>query len=348
MSLADEFTGFDSSPLYAHLAPYIAESPDLLSLFDDLPQNKQRPVLLFAAVHYLILKGTDHRLSVAFDAFDTRRGSEYAREDFADFCFANSRRIRQIMQERNVQTNEVNRCTALLPALMHIHHETKLPLSLIDLGTSAGLNLFFDHYLYHYSPAPLIGFPGSTVRLNCELRGHPPQMDINPPPVEMRVGIDTEPVDIRDEDEVLWLRACVWAGDVAREQRLESAIEVARKEWPDIRRGDALTQLDGAVLDAPDNSEVCVFSSWLLSWLTGDQREAIIEKLKALSTSRRIRLLTLEAGTRVPTLIPDPRRDCSILGLTTFDRGEAVGITLGEAHHHGAWLNWHHKPTAQG
>ena len=66
-----------------------------------------------------------------------------------------AREIERLVATRSTQTNEVGRCTALLPGLCPIasQYEWGEPLSLLDLGTSAGLNLLFDDYGYTYRAA---------------------------------------------------------------------------------------------------------------------------------------------------------------------------------------------------
>ena len=63
-----------------------------------------------------------------------------------------------------VQTNEVGRCAALVGGFLTVAARTGLPLRLCEVGTSAGLNLRFDHYRYEsdgrgWGPSP------SPVRL---------------------------------------------------------------------------------------------------------------------------------------------------------------------------------------
>ena len=63
--------------------------------------------------------------------------------------------LERLIATRSTQTNEVGRCTGLLPGLCHIaaQYGWQEPLSLLDLGTSAGLNLLFDDYAYTYRAA---------------------------------------------------------------------------------------------------------------------------------------------------------------------------------------------------
>ena len=47
---------------------------------------------------------------------------------------------------------------------------------------------------------------------------------LDPPPVAWRAGIDLSPVDLRDPDDVRWLRACLWPDQRARHERFDAAV----------------------------------------------------------------------------------------------------------------------------
>jgi len=48
-------------------------------------------------------------------------------------------------------------------------------------------------------------------------------------PIVRRLGFDPRPLDLLDEEDARWLKACVWPGDCEREERLEQAIAAFRK-----------------------------------------------------------------------------------------------------------------------
>ena len=93
-----------------------------------------------------------------------------------------------------------------LPAFGEVANRAGRPLTLIEIGPSAGLNLVFDRYGYDYGNGIVAGVTESAVRINSDSRGAPPP--VSPlPRVAARLGIDLNPLDVGDSDEMDWLRA---------------------------------------------------------------------------------------------------------------------------------------------
>ncbi len=189
--LAEHFRRFaatverDGGTTYATITRSVANDQGVLSLLDGAPLMQRRPLLLLAAVHFLLLSGVGHPLADFYDTVRLVRGLPAGRTSsgdvaaaFTDFCGGHRAELERLIATRSTQTNEIGRCTALLPGLGHIaaQYGWGEPLSVLDLGTSAGLNLLFDDYGYTYrSPEGAIvrtaGAPGATVALECTVRG---------------------------------------------------------------------------------------------------------------------------------------------------------------------------------
>ena len=196
--LADaEFDGY--CDLYATLARSMADDRELLERVVTLaPAAKVIPILLFAAVHDLVLAEPDAPLASIYgggsgDPWPPFRS--LLEERFADLA--------TLVSTRTIQTNEVGRAAVLLPVLDTVHRATGRPLALVEIGPSAGLNLLLDRFGYRYDlPAGATfdaGDPASPVQLTCAVRGpwSPPLTAVTPP-IASRQGIDLSPVDVTD------------------------------------------------------------------------------------------------------------------------------------------------------
>lgn len=124
------------------------------------------------------------------------------------------------------QTNEVQRSVALLPGLLHVAEATGLPLLLNEIGSSAGLNLWCDHYLHDHG-AWAWGDPAAPLTLRTEWHGPPPptQAALR---IAQRAGCDHQPVDLLQAGEDLRLTSFIWPDQPERMARVRAAIGVAR------------------------------------------------------------------------------------------------------------------------
>ena len=163
-----EFDGY--CDLYARLARATADDPALLaSIATMAPATKVLPVLLFAAVHHLVLAAPDSELAACYrgdDGAPPTRGPPTAPSSTDRFD-----ELAELVATRTIQTNEVGRSSVLLPALTAVHRRFDRPLTLVELGPSAGLNLFFDRFGYRYDDGVVLGDPDAGVQLECAVVG---------------------------------------------------------------------------------------------------------------------------------------------------------------------------------
>jgi hypothetical protein len=160
--------------------------------------------------------------------------------------------------EQRVQTNEVQRSWALLPAFLSLGEAR---LDLIELGPSAGLNLLWDRYRYRYtrgswgpvdSPVALTGEERSPVPAGLLSRGAD---------VRRRRGIELAPVDLSEEHGVRLLECFVWPDQTNRMERLRRALEMARADPPEILHGDYVDLLPQVLADREPGALTVVFQT---------------------------------------------------------------------------------------
>ncbi len=352
----------DGGHTYPAICRVIADDPDILSLLDGAPLPQRRPLLLLAAVHWLLLAGTEHALAAYYDTVALVRGipsGPPAQGDvaaaFADFCRVHGAEVEHLVATRSTQTNEVGRCTALLPGLCHIaaRYGWREPLSLLDLGTSAGLNLLFDDYSYIYRAAEngavlTAGASGSAVALECTARDDLTNLpEFRLPRMVERVGLDLSPVDPFSDDEARWLQACQWPDNPVRFERLRAALANVRSSAhpPRLERGNMLTDLPEVAATMSGDGPLVVFHSWVAAYLSEAEQRALAEQVALLDGARPVHHLYCESPFETPGLptppspVPRPGPDLATT-LVHVGPGGAPAVRLADTHPHGYWIRW--------
>jgi hypothetical protein len=297
----------NASPLYAQLSQYVSTDRDILQLVLNADRATQVSHLLFGAVHYLLLGGEDHPLRSFYASLTPEpQSAEQAPPVFRDFCLQHAEELGYLITTRRVQTNEVQRCTCLLPAFSLVYeHTQQAPLSLVEIGSSAGLHLLWDKYGYRYDSDPQIGSMTSEVQLHCSLIGAmKPTLPREMPSIQSRVGIDIHPIDIMNTDEVRWVRALIWPEHIDRADLFERAIGVARRDPPQVILGNAADVLLSAANTLPSDSVLCIFHSYALNQCTEAIRNQIVANIEELARSKDVFRVSLEwyGGQKQPQL----------------------------------------------
>src|SRR3989442_6425972 len=322
-----------SSPLYEQISRGVSEDPELLSLVLRARKSELRPNLFFGAIHYLLLRGLRHQLSSFYPSLS---GSTIKEDDpypfFRSFCLENRKEIEDLISTRRVQTNEVQRCTCLMPAYAVAYRRAGKPLSIVDLGASAGLHLLWDHFGYDYGEGKKFGDPSSPVQLACLLHGNvSPPFPSRLPLVAYRVGIDLNPIDVNDPKMMLWLKALVWPEHLKRAETLNSAIELAKQIPPAVIRGDVLAVLPEVLSKVPVETAVCISHSHLVYQFPKELRERFFSMINECGAHRDIFQISYEWW---------PGKDKSELELSIFENGAKQEQLLAYCNPHGEWLQW--------
>jgi hypothetical protein len=341
------------SPLWAEVCAALAADDELLELMRCAPAQQRRPTLLLAAIHDLLLAGTEHELAAHVPTVAAGRAARGRPGEHAiAFCREHREALAGLLATRATQTNEVNRAAALLPALVAAA-PTGSPLRLVELGASAGLNLLVDRFAYRYVDASgrrraAAGGARGGVVCACVLDGSLPALEI--PHVAERIGVDLSPLDVCDDDDARWLLACVWPDDHGRVARLRAAIELARRDPPRVVRGDATALLDELAGPPRDDVQLVIWHSWALAYGTPRERRALVRAVDALGAGRDLTWLYLEPPSQVPELpagVPaagehEPH-DCALVAVS-YRGGRRTARRLADAHPHVHRLRWHPEP----
>ncbi len=305
------------SPTFVAWADAVSKDPEVVDWISTLPQLKQQPNLVFAAArwHGVTAPGPYTGLRTALLGDDGG--------------------IRETILTRATQTNEVGRLATLVPAFARLAEPTG-SLSLLEVGTSAGLCLYPDRWGYAWETGSGTHRLGDAPWLPCRVKG-PAPLPTRPLEVSHRAGIDLHPLDVRDPGAMAWLENLIWPEQNERRTRLRQAVEVARTDPPEIRTGDLLTELPEAVERASTFGPVVVFHTAVIAYLTPPDRLTFDAMMRDLVASGSCHWVSNESANVLPSVtatrpeIP-PDRPTFVLGID--------GQMVAQTHGHGRTLRW--------
>lgn len=222
------------------------------------------------------------------------------------------------------QTNEVRRAAALLPTLALLNHRYNMPVELLELGASGGLNLCADYFQLE-TPNGTIGPSESGVRLSPEWRGVPPaQMDL--PLVTRRAGVDLNPLDPDKPEDRLRLLSYLWADQPQRLARTKAAIEIANHCPVEMTAGDAGDWLTHQLARPSQGRLRVVFHT--VAWQYFPEATSLSAKAAMKAHKAPLVQISLEA---------DGGKGAA-LTLTSYPVGTVE--SLGRLDFHGRWIEW--------
>ena len=362
-ALARHFTYFadhevTGDPLYVALCRLVAARPDLLELMQHAPPTQRVPNLLLASVHDRVLAGVPHALREYFpSAGGTRAPDGSLAATFDDFIAAQREALCGLLATRSTQTNEIGRCAVLWPALAALAHRCgRARLALFDFGSSAGLNLGVDGYCYDYGAFTLGDASSDVPPIDCHVVGGRAELQgvaAHTPQIVARIGVDPAPVDVRDDAQVRWLRACLWPYDRVRLVRFDQAVKAARQRGLHVqRRDDCAAAIEPWLETVPAGVQPVVFNSWVLHYFDKAARAAHVQHMRELVQRRGIAWLSAEgAHIALGDTPPAEGGDASVndeqlakgsLWWLTLPCEGAAPITtlLARSHPHGRWVQW--------
>lgn len=177
-----------------------------------------------------------------------------------------------------LQTNEVGRAAALVGGFLTVAGRFGLPLNVLEVGASAGLNLRWDRFLYE-ARGRRWGEPASPVRL-CDFNSeNAPPFDVDAA-VAGRRGCDPRPIDPATDEGATLLLSFVWPDQLSRIRLLRGAIEVARRVPAMVDREPASSWLRTFARPEPGAATV-VFHSIVRQYLDDAEAAGVDAALEA-------------------------------------------------------------------
>jgi hypothetical protein len=326
------YCGTHHSPMYAAFCEFLARDVEAHGMTADLldpwtrpgaPVGRDVPALrLLGGVHRIVLSGRAPELGSFYPSVggtsDPRDAWPVLRAALVDHAPELRRSI-----EHPPQTNEVGRAVPLLGGLRHVSAWTGgMPVRLVEIGASAGLNLRADHLP--------IG-PGQLI--DAEL----PLSDAPVYEIVARIGGDVAPVDITSEAGRTTLMSYIWPDDTVRLERLRAAVAIAREVPVDLRRLSAADLVESVRLES--GTVLVLWHSVMWQYVREDERERVMTALAALGSQARddARLAHLFLEPPVPGR-PGSRELAHEIRLTTWPGAD--NWLLGAAPAHGIPVHW--------
>lgn len=322
-----------NSPLTADVLDTLAKTLDRTSRTGarilDWPGEPMADALklrIAGALHALARSGQDAELTALYDtgAGDFDAVLKRILSEWDDWLYP--------WLDSPPQTNEVGRSAALMAGLMLAAKRLAMPIELLELGSSAGLNLNLDRFRYNLGGLEA-GPADAAVRVMPEWKGEAPVGQW--PQIVTRCGVDQNPLDVRDETVAARLLAYCWPDQHDRLARLEAAIATARAHPPVVEAGDAADWIERKLAEPQSEGIVrIIMHSVFWQYMPAHAQvrtEAAILKAGGLATADRpFGWLSFE---------PDPLAISPMqLRLRLWPSGEE--LHLAACHPHGASISW--------
>lgn len=305
-------------PVWSILEPYAGD-----------PEGSALVLRFMAAVHGLVLRGDAPELAAFYPSAGGRAG-EGAEGAFLATVAEHEDSLRTGTAQP-LQTNEPGRAAPLVGGFLTVAGRFGLPLNVLEVGASAGLNLRWDRFLYE-ARGRTWGDPASPVRL-CDFNSEAlPPLHVDAV-VASRRGCDPRPIDAATDQGATLLLSFVWPDQPTRIRLLRGAIEVARRVPATVDRQPASSWLRTHASPAPGTATV-VFHSIVLQYLDESEQRAVGDALQAAGERA-----TADAPFAYLRMEP-AEEDAKVVEvrLTTWPGGDEE--LLAHAGYHGTAVRW--------
>lgn len=228
------------------------------------------------------------------------------------------------------QTNEPGRSAALMVGLLDVTRTFGQPIELLEIGSSAGLNLLIDRYRYDLG-GTIVGPATAPVTIRPEWRGEAPvAADVRFASVR---GVDVQPIDVADAAAARRLAAYAWIDTPERIARLEQAVAMFVADPPDLVQGDAADWIEARLAEPQAAGTTRVLVHSVVWQYLGDACHARIRAAMAAAAARADRDRPL-AWVRM-----EPNKQSAVQEVWVQAwPGAGTPYRVAQTHAHGTWV----------
>jgi hypothetical protein len=230
------------------------------------------------------------------------------------------------------QTNEVKRCAILLGGALVVARESGLPLDLLEIGASAGLNLGFDSYRYEFGEG-IWGDPAAPVTIRSDWRGASPPLDA-PLAVASRRACDLNPLDPGNPAHRERVMSYIWPDQSDRTATTQAAFDAAALQPWRVEKADAAEWVEARLANPQEHGQARLLMHTIMWQYLPEATKRRIEQAmtKAAATA------TKEAPLAWLRMEADGQSGSAAVTLTIWPDGGAREIA--RADFHGRWVEW--------
>jgi hypothetical protein len=286
---------------------------------------------LLAGVHRMVLSGDADELARHFPSTRGDGDAAAAWPAIRELIASGRAELVEALAHP-LQTNAPTRSKALVGAHCLVSERTGLPLRLLELGASAGLNLRVDRFRYEQDGVAF-GPADSPVRFVDFFLGGTPPLGSGFTVAE-RAGCDLNPLDATTEAGRLTLLACVFPDEFERFGLLEQAVEVARETPAVVERADLASWIAERLSEPRPGVATVVIHTIVWPYLPDDVRESAEASIatagERATPEAPLALVAFEGTDANPALVQTT--------LTLWPGGRTE--LLAESAHHPTTVHW--------
>ena len=254
---------FTAALCRAMASDYTAQGP-IYELCKDWRTNPRKDALglrIAGALHHAMLRGDASVLAATFPAMSPNWEINAVWSAARAYLAENTDQVREFIKSPP-QTNETRRAIALLPGFLELAARFQMPMDLLELGASAGLNMNWDRFNYRTDSWHRTG--DSDVTITTDWNGAPPTHLGAIPDIRSRAACDLNPLDVRDRDQALRLKCYTWADQTERLERLDAAIRLAVETGYSVEKANARDWLTEKLSLRPASGLTVIYHSVFL------------------------------------------------------------------------------------
>lgn len=235
------------------------------------------------------------------------------------------------------QTNEVKRCAVLLGGALVVARETGLPLDLLEIGASAGLNLGFDGYRYELGEGTW-GDPAAPVRIRSDWRGASPPLDA-PLAVASRRACDLNPLDPGNPENRDRVMSYTWPDQSDRITTTQAAFDAAARQPWRVEKADAAAWVETRLAEPQRRGQARVLMHTIMWQYLPDAAKRRIEQAMAQAAAAA----TQEAPLAWLRMEADGQSGSAAVMLAVWPQitsRNGGAREIARADFHGRWVEW--------